>query len=90
MRAVSNSGYVMEPHTAIALEGLTLDGTNDSVGICLATAHPAKFKSSVESVLKQEVAMPDVLNSALQKSCLAEPIRADYAQLKAAIFSKLL
>lgn len=90
MKEIAASDYVMEPHTAIALEGLTLDKAEDAVGICLATAHPAKFKSSVEEVLGQEIAMPSVLQDALDKKCLAEPMKADYTHLKAAVFAKLL
>ncbi|NOU52580.1 threonine synthase [Pseudoalteromonas sp. JBTF-M23] len=90
MREVAAGGYIAEPHTAIAYEGLTLDKAPHSTGIFLATAHPAKFKESVEQVLAQQIEMPDVLQQALNKTCLAQPMTADYDKLKAAIFSKLL
>ncbi|MBD1581190.1 threonine synthase [Pseudoalteromonas sp. S16_S37] len=90
MREVAASGYIAEPHTAIAYEGLTLDKAPNNIGIFLATAHPAKFKESVEQVLGQQIEMPDVLQKALDKVCLAQPMSADYDKLKAAIFSKLL
>ncbi|BBN82442.1 threonine synthase [Pseudoalteromonas sp. A25] len=90
MREVAARGYIAEPHTAIAYEGLTLDKTANSTGIFLATAHPAKFKESVEQVLGQQIDMPEVLQQALNKDCLAQPMTADYDRLKAAIFAKLL
>ncbi|CAM4097921.1 threonine synthase [Pseudoalteromonas byunsanensis] len=90
MREVAANGYIAEPHTAIAYEGLNLDKDAESTGVFLATAHPAKFKDSVEQVLAQQIDMPDVLQSALDKVCLAQPMTADYEQLKAAIFAKLL
>ncbi|MBQ4861671.1 threonine synthase [Pseudoalteromonas sp. MMG013] len=90
MREIAHTGYIAEPHTAIAFEGLRHDKGENSIGIFLATAHPAKFKESVENVLGQEIAMPRVLQDALDKSCLAQPLGADYQQLKAAMFEKLL
>ncbi|CAH9049477.1 Threonine synthase [Pseudoalteromonas holothuriae] len=90
MKEVAARGYVAEPHTAIAHEGLTQDKASNSTGIFLATAHPAKFKESVEQVLGQHIKLPKVLQDALEKTCLAQPMTADYEQLKAAIFDKLL
>ncbi|WP_105169026.1 threonine synthase [Pseudoalteromonas sp. T1lg23B] len=90
MREIAANGYIAEPHTAIAYEGLNLDKDAKSTGVFLATAHPAKFKESVEQVLAQQIDMPEVLQSALDKACLAQPMTADYEQLKAAIFAKLL
>ncbi|MBQ4812981.1 threonine synthase [Pseudoalteromonas luteoviolacea] len=89
MQEINSQGYVAEPHTAIAYEGLDLNCEAGETGIFLATAHPAKFKESVESVLQQQLEMPEVLSDALAKPCLAETIDADYAQLKQRIFAKL-
>ncbi len=89
MQELHDKGYLAEPHTAIAYEGLALDSQADETGIFLATAHPAKFKESVEGVLNQQLDMPKPLNDALQKPCLAEPLSADYDALKAAMLAKL-
>ena len=89
MQELHDKGYLAEPHTAIAYEGLALDPQADETGIFLATAHPAKFKESVEGVLNQQLDMPKPLADALQKPCLAEPLSADYDALKAAMLAKL-
>ncbi|KZN43697.1 threonine synthase [Pseudoalteromonas luteoviolacea] len=89
MQKINSNGYVAEPHTAIAYEGLTINSEADETGIFLATAHPAKFKESVETVLQQQLDMPKVLSDALAKPCLAETVDANYAQLKRRIFDKL-
>ncbi|MCF2857958.1 threonine synthase [Pseudoalteromonas sp. SMS1] len=89
MQQINASGYVAEPHTAIAYEGLRLNSGASETGIFLATAHPAKFKESVESVLQQQLEMPKVLSDALAKPCLAETVEADYSVLKQHIFDKL-
>ena len=83
-------GYLAEPHTAIAYEGLQRDSEPQATGIFLATAHPAKFKESVENFINQEIEMPEALAEALQKPCLAEPLSAEYSALKDAMMAKLL
>ncbi|MEC4087701.1 threonine synthase [Pseudoalteromonas rubra] len=90
MRQVAKGGYVTEPHTAIAYEGLLLDGQPEETGIFLATAHPAKFRETVEAVLEQAIEMPEALASALEKPCLAEPLSADYDALKQAVLTRLV
>ncbi|KZN38883.1 threonine synthase [Pseudoalteromonas luteoviolacea S2607] len=90
MQQINSTGYVAEPHTAIAYEGLAINSKADETGIFLATAHPAKFKESVETVLQQQLDMPKVLSDALVKPCLAETVNANYAELKQRIFDKLV
>ncbi|KZN50754.1 threonine synthase [Pseudoalteromonas luteoviolacea] len=89
MKHINKLGYVAEPHTAIAYEGLQINKSDNETGIFLATAHPAKFKDSVEGVLEQQLDMPQVLAEALAKPCLAEVIYADYGALKSRLFEKL-
>ncbi|MBQ4838731.1 threonine synthase [Pseudoalteromonas luteoviolacea] len=90
MKKINQLGYIAEPHTAIAYEGLRLNQAENETGIFLATAHPAKFKESVEGVLEQQLEMPEVLATALAKPCLAESMSADYEGLKKRLFEKLV
>lgn len=89
MQNVYNKGYLAEPHTAIAYQGLKQDLAEDGVGIFLSTAHPAKFKESVESILDLTLEMPKPLSDALAKPCLAEDLVNDYAVLREQILAKL-
>ena len=53
--------YILDPHGACgyqALKDLVLDG---EVGVFGETAHPAKFKDTVESAINAEVAIPERL-----------------------------
>lgn len=53
--------YILDPHGACgyqALKDLLLDG---EVGVFGETAHPAKFKDTVESAINAEVAIPERL-----------------------------
>ncbi|MFQ3265483.1 MAG: threonine synthase, partial [Colwellia sp.] len=46
-------GYISEPHAAVAYKALQYSATEDEFGVFLGTAHPAKFKEVVESILGQ-------------------------------------
>ena len=48
-------GYLCEPHGAIAYSELTKQLKEDETGLFLCTAHPAKFKESVESILGKSI-----------------------------------
>ncbi|KKK78752.1 hypothetical protein LCGC14_2840400, partial [marine sediment metagenome] len=89
MKKIQQTGYVAEPHTAIAYQGLKANLAADSAGIFLATAHPAKFKESVEEILNIELEMPKPLADALAKPCLAQDIKDDYHTLREELLAKL-
>ena len=89
MKKIHQTGYVAEPHTAIAYQGLKENIAPGSAGIFLATAHPAKFKESVEEILEIELPMPKPLADALAKQCLAEDIVCDYQLLRTELLKKL-
>jgi len=89
MKKIQQTGYIAEPHTAIAYQGLKANLAADSAGIFLATAHPAKFKESVEEILDIELEMPKPLADALAKPCLAQDIKDDYHTLREELLAKL-
>ena len=89
MKKIHQTGYIAEPHTAIAYQGLKENLADGSAGIFLATAHPAKFKDSVEEILDIELPMPKPLADALANECLAEDIKFDYQLLRTELLNKL-
>ncbi|MCF2915887.1 threonine synthase [Pseudoalteromonas sp. Cn5-37] len=89
MKKIHQTGYIAEPHTAIAYQGLKENLADGSAGIFLATAHPAKFKDSVEEILDIELPMPKPLADVLANECLAEDINFDYQLLRTELFNKL-
>lgn len=54
------SGYVVDPHSAVGWLGLQAagPGSKDCLGIFLATAHPAKFADVVEGAIGTSIEMP--------------------------------
>ena len=76
-------GYLSEPHAAIAAQALTLELTDDETGIFLGTAHPAKFKDVVESILGQMISLPKELADCAGEPILSKDLAADFTELRA-------
>jgi len=77
-------GYLLDPHSAIAWLGLhaALASERDATGVLLATAHPAKFRETVEPAIGAPVDLPPPLAAALQQPRLVTRLHADYATLR--------
>ncbi|WP_109831458.1 threonine synthase [Reichenbachiella versicolor] len=79
-----DTGYLLDPHGAVGYLGLK-EYMNDypaEVGVFLETAHPAKFGDVVEPIINEPVVMPDRLKAYAEGTKVAEPIKADVAQLR--------
>jgi len=68
----ARSGYVLDPHTAVAYLALrhARAADRDARGIVLATAHPAKFAETVERAIGQAVPVP----ARLAERLAADPV----------------
>jgi len=75
-------GYISEPHAAVAYHGLQNTLTAEEVGIFLGTAHPAKFKSTVETILKTELPLPQAIADCAESADLSQTIAADFIALR--------
>jgi threonine synthase len=76
------TNYVLDPHGAVALLGLRKFMSDESAGIFLETAHPAKFTETVEPAIAKKIDIPETL-----KSCLSSPehvtkLKADYEEFR--------
>ena len=76
-------GYLCEPHGAIAWDLLQSELTADEAGIFLCTAHPAKFKESVESILNIQLDLPVPLAERADLALLSDEMDADFSALRA-------
>ncbi len=83
LQKMNQQGYLCEPHGAIAFEILQQDLKAQETGIFLCTAHPAKFKESVERILACDLPLPENLAKYADKPLLSTNMDADFAQLKA-------
>lgn len=81
-----SSGYVLDPHTAVGVLGLrkALEETPHRLtGIVLATAHPVKFRETVEPLIGREIPLPQRLSACLDQPRRSLPLEAEETSLKA-------
>ena len=77
--------YISEPHAAVAYEGLQRNLKKQETGIFLGTAHPAKFKESVEIILEKDIGLPTELAACAVKDSLSVSMENDFEKLKSLI-----
>ena len=83
LRAMNQLGYLCEPHGAVAYEVLKQDLQAGETGLFLCTAHPAKFKESVERILDLTLPLPEALDKHNKLPLLSDEMENDFAQLRA-------
>ena len=67
MRKVyEQTGYVCDPHGACGFRALSEQLKPGQQGIFLETAHPAKFKQTVDSILSSDIPIPAKLQAFMQ------------------------
>lgn len=81
-------GYVSEPHAAIAYRLLSDQLKKDEFGLFLGTAHPSKFKNTVEKILKNNISLPKELESRNNLPLLSYNINPDFNKLKEFLLEK--
>ncbi|MGL4269751.1 MAG: threonine synthase [Plesiomonas sp.] len=82
LRKLDNLGYLCEPHGATAYQILSEQLHPGETGVFLCTAHPAKFKESVEDILARDIDLPPALASRAELPLLSESMTADFIELK--------
>jgi len=82
MRELHEIGYTSEPHAAVAYRALRDQLNPGEYGLFLGTAHPAKFKESVEEILDLTLALPKELAERADLPLLSHHLPADFAELR--------
>ncbi|EOC1473324.1 threonine synthase [Cronobacter turicensis] len=88
MRELRELGYLSEPHAAVAYRALRDQLRPGEYGLFLGTAHPAKFKESVEEVLGETLELPAELAERVDLPLLSHSLSADFAALREFMMSK--
>lgn len=88
MKETQALGYITEPHGAIAYKVLQNNLEEGDVGIFLCTAHPAKFKESVDSILGTDIDLPEALATRANLDILSDEMEADFAKLREYLLNK--
>jgi threonine synthase len=83
------TGYLLDPHTAVGVRAALDLLPSDEMRICLATAHPAKFSESVEKATGKSAPVPDSVAALSGMPTRCEIMDADLEQVKAFFVSHL-
>ncbi|MDE5789885.1 MAG: threonine synthase [Muribaculaceae bacterium] len=81
-KTFKETGYLLDPHGAVAFRALSENIDPSETGIFLETAHPAKFKETVESIIGEEIAVPDRLMAFLENEKKTVPSSGDFGEFK--------
>ncbi len=84
-----NQGYLLDPHGAVAYRALLEGLDDDETGIFLETAHPAKFKGTVEQILGTDIQVPEKLLAFMRGTKKSVRIGANYTSFKQVLIDSL-
>lgn len=76
------TGYVLDPHGACGYRALKEQLRPGETGVFLETAHPAKFKATVEEIIHSEIELPERLAAFMKGKRLSVELPADYAAFR--------
>lgn len=85
---LEREGYQLDPHGAVAYRALTEMLAPGETGIFLETAHPAKFKETVEGITGEPVLVPERLAAFMRGERKVAPLSADFAAFKSFLLEK--
>ena len=78
----AETGYVCDPHGACGYRALKEGLQDGEVGVFLETAHPAKFKDTVDGILGESIKIPAKLQAFMQGTKQSVPMSKDFAAFK--------
>ena len=78
----ARTGYLLDPHGACGYRALKEGLQPGEVGFFCETAHPAKFKDTVEAIIGEPVTIPERLAAFMQGEKQAVPLPKDFGAFK--------
>ncbi len=87
-QCLKETGYQLDPHGACGYRALKEQLRPGEVGFFLETAHPAKFKDTVETITGQPVAIPDRLAAFMRGQKQSIPMTKDFKDFKSYLLSQ--
>jgi threonine synthase len=83
------TGYLLDPHTAVGVNAALQLLPADTARICLATAHPAKFGEAVERAVGKPAPQPESIAALEGLPTRCEIMDADIEQVRAFFLAHL-
>lgn len=78
----ADNGYILDPHGACGYRALKEGLHDDEIGVFCETAHPAKFKETVEQIIGTEVAIPERLAAFMRGKKQSIPLSKEFDDFK--------
>ena len=78
----NETGYVLDPHGACGYKALEEGLQEGEIGIFCETAHPAKFKEKVDSILGIDIEIPARLRAFMEGEKQSVEMSKDFADFK--------
>ncbi|XBC44540.1 MAG: threonine synthase [Buchnera aphidicola (Schlechtendalia peitan)] len=82
LKDLQHKGYISEPHAAVAYHLLKNKLKDNEFGLFLGTAHPSKFKKTVEKILNITLSLPVELSSRIKLPILSHNICPNFSILR--------
>lgn len=86
--ALDGLGYLADPHSALAWKALEDNIADNETAVFLCTAHPAKFRETLEDILKRPVTLPAALQQVSEKKILSTRMPANFDLLRNYLLDK--
>ena len=80
--------YLLDPHGACGFRALVEGLKPGETGVFLETAHPAKFKDTVEKIIGEAVEIPAKLQTFMRGEKKSLPMPKDFADFKAYLLTR--
>lgn len=77
-RCFEENNYLLDPHGACGYRALCEGLKANETGIFLETAHPAKFKTTVEKIISAEVMIPEKLQAFMRGEKKSVPMSKEF------------
>ena len=78
----SETGYVLDPHGACGYKALEEGLQEGEIGVFCETAHPAKFKEKVDSILGTDIEIPARLRAFMEGEKQSVEMSKDFVDFK--------
>ena len=82
-KCLDETGYQLDPHGACGYRALQEGLKEGETGFFIETAHPAKFKQTVDEICGGDIAIPERLQAFMQGTKQSVSMSKDFADFKA-------
>lgn len=86
-KCFSENNYLLDPHGACGFGALKDLLKENEIGVFLETAHPAKFKDTIDRILDADIEIPEKLQAFMKGKKLSIPLSAEFSEFKQFLMS---